>query len=86
MNPKNIPDNHAIAVTAEGIIPIKQNDVVIVGIKCWIDENGTPVPFNESIQLIRKDIISQIGNNVFVFKRINIIADENSKPDSGKIE
>lgn len=86
MNPSHISPGHAIGITAEGIIPLKENDTVILGIKCWIDKDGNAVPCNDRLQLLRKELNAELNKDVFLFKRINIVADENNKPDSGKTE
>lgn len=79
MHPSQLPGGHAIAVTTEGIIPYKENDVVIVGVKCWIDKEGKAIPFNDKIQPFRKELNDELGKDVYLFKRINKSNDETSK-------
>jgi hypothetical protein len=79
MHPSQLPGGHAIAVTTEGIIPVKENDVVIVGVKCWIDKNGNPVPFNDKLQPFRKELNEALGNDVYLFKRLKETKDETGK-------
>jgi hypothetical protein len=79
MHPKELPGSHAIAVTTEGIIPIKENDVVIVGVKCWIDKDGNAIPFNDKIQPFRNELNAELGKDVYLFKRLKEANNETSE-------
>lgn len=64
-----IPKGSAVAVTPVGITEVRENDEVLLAIKCWIDKEGNAIPVNERMQYLKKELNTEIGNDVFLIKK-----------------
>ena len=69
MNPKDLPQDLAIAVEAKGITPIQDGDIVLVGVKAKYI-NGTFVPLTTRLRLIPDIFDDPKGDELLILKRI----------------
>lgn len=69
MNINEIPKGVALVVDVTHYDEIRVGNTVMLCIKCYVDKDGNLIPYNESLQLFRKELNDSIGNESLVIKR-----------------
>ncbi len=64
-----IPKGSAVAVTPIGITEVRENDHVLLAIKCWIDKEGNAIPISDKIQHLKKELNNEIGKGAFLIRK-----------------
>lgn len=79
MQLKDVPKGSALVVNVTALATVNTNDDVLLGIRCWIDQDGNAVPYSEGLQLFRKELNDAIGENVVLLKQHKPKPEENEK-------